>query len=268
MVIIMDKAEKYLNERLNLLSDERAELLTKIEETNLEAKEIECKVKDLQENIDDAFQIFSPRTKKNDFIKNEIEELNKKINALKKIRDDYEEKANSLLEDINVIKDVLSDDVICDETECDDIQSDEICFEGTTFKNTDLENLSNENIALSKDTMERLIVEKERLLIAGKIEEKTLQSISNLIHKCEICGRVLEVDIGRAKLEIEVMSKSLNEMYSDIKKITDDLRKPVSEENDIRRRDNFNRENFGKGNESDKKISVKKLSMSLSTVEK
>ena len=268
MVIIMDKAEKYLNERLNLLSDERAELLAKIKEMDLEAKEIECKVKDLQGNIDDAFQIFSPRTKKNDFIKNEIEELNKEINALKKLRDDYEEKANSLLEDINVIKDILSDGVICDETECDDIQSDEICFEGMTLKNNNLEKLSSGNIALSKDVMERLIVEKERLLIAGKIEEKILQSISNLIHKCEICGRVLEVDIGRAKLEIEVMSKSLNEMYSDIKKITDDLRKPVSEENDIRRRDNFNRENFGKGNESDKKISVKKLSMSLSTVEK
>lgn len=60
----MNKAEKYLSERIDLMSDERIILLGKIDKADLEIKEIEYKIKDLKNSIDDTFEVFSPRTNK------------------------------------------------------------------------------------------------------------------------------------------------------------------------------------------------------------
>lgn len=252
----MSKAEMYLNDRIILLSEERTELLTKMEEVDLEIRETENKIKALQDSIDDAFEVFSPRTKKNDFIKCEIESLNKKILVLRNLRDDYEEKTKKLLEDINIIKDALGKNndekgtEIFDENVVDNDIDD--ASENNMINDVGSEAINNE--ISSGEAMEKLVVEKERLLIAGKIEEKTLQSVSNLIHKCDICGKVIEVDIGRAKLELEMMNKNLSELYNNIKELTIELRKTKNDDDGINN-------GYDKIKESDKKISVKKLSM-------
>ena len=44
----MNKAEKYLSERIDLMSDERIILLGKIDKADLEIKEIEYKIKDIK----------------------------------------------------------------------------------------------------------------------------------------------------------------------------------------------------------------------------
>lgn len=187
----MNKAEKYLNERINLMSNERVTLLTKIDETDFEIKEIENKIRDLKNSIDDTFEIFSPRTKKNDFIKNEIECLEKEVDDLSALRDEYREKAERVLKDIDTIEDALRENI---DGDSEDTFDDEDAFE---FVPDD-----------------------------GKaIEEKVLKSISGLIHRCEICEKVAENDKGRAKLEIQVMRKELNELYNNIKIITGSLEK-------------------------------------------
>lgn len=187
----MNKAEKYLNERINLMSNERVTLLTKIDETDFEIKEIENKIRDLKNSIDDTFEIFSPRTKKNDFIKNEIECLEKEVDDLSALRDEYREKAERVLKDIDTIEDALRENI---DEDSEDTLDDEDAFE-----------------LVSDDGEE--------------IEEKVLKSISGLIHRCEICEKVAENDKGRAKLEIQVMRKELNELYNNIKIITDSLEK-------------------------------------------
>lgn len=187
----MNKAEKYLNERINLMSNERVTLLTKIDETDFEIKEIENKIRDLKNSIDDTFEIFSPRTKKNDFIKNEIECLEKEVDDLSDLRDEYREKAERVLKDIDTIEDALRENI---DEDSEDTLDDEDAFE---FVPDDGE----------------------------AIEEKVLKSISGLIHRCEICEKVAENDKGRAKLEIQVMRKELNELYNNIKIITGSLEK-------------------------------------------
>lgn len=229
----MNRAEKYLNERMNYISNERVILLTKIDETDLEIKEIEYKISDLRNSIDDTFEIFSPRTRKNDFLKNEIECLKKKIDTLTSLKDEYKVKADEISEDIDIIKDILSDNTEEDNEDNLDIYDDEIYDNKTQSEDSiDMVNFNSEtlvNNSFNDKEKERLLIEKERLLLAGKIEEKTLQSVSNLIHKCEVCVKVLDVDRGRAKLEIEMMHKSLDELYNTIRKITGNLRNSVGE---------------------------------------
>ena len=223
----MNKAEKYLNERMTFLSNERVILLAKIDETELEIKETEYKIKDLKNSIDDAFEVFSPRTRKNDFIKNEIDCLEREIDALISLRDEYKEKAEGALKDIDIIKDALRENI----DEKSDENSSEYDFDEGYGINDD------------NNGMEK-INENEKKLLADKIEKNTLQNISNLIYKCEICEKLLEVDTGRTRLEIGMINKGLSELYNNIKIITGDLRRPVDE-----------------NAEAVRKTSVKKLSM-------
>lgn len=247
----MNKAEIYLSERMNFMSNERAMLLTKIDEADLEIKEIEYKITDLKNSIDDAFEIFSPRTRKNDFIKNEIKSLENEIDNLTALKDKYNKKIQEISDDIEIIRDILEDTAKENDM---DIISDDMTDDDEDFKDnhnivSQVSYLSNEhkgdNNLPGNDNMEINIREEERIFIAGRIDEKTLQPISNLIHKCEICGKVLEVDTGRAKLEIEVMYKTLSELYDNIKLFTDDLRKSIQNKD---------------SGMSVKNISVKKLS--------
>ena len=62
----MEKMKKYLESRLELLSNEKVDLISKVNEINLELEEIDFKINDVKKNMDDAVEIFSPRRKKNE----------------------------------------------------------------------------------------------------------------------------------------------------------------------------------------------------------
>lgn len=58
------KAESYLLERLEMLSDEKVIIITKINNIDIELEEIDSKIVEIQKDVDEAFEIFSPRAKK------------------------------------------------------------------------------------------------------------------------------------------------------------------------------------------------------------
>lgn len=236
----MDKAEKYLKDRIIDLSDEKDKFYDMINEINFEVKETKSRIRELKSNIDDSFEIFSPRTKKYDFTKNEIESLENRIDELNSLKEEYQNKIDELSNDISEISDILNDET-----------------EETTIDTEEKITAENKNDA--KLPIDKITENEQKFIYAKKLEENVLQPISNLIHKCEICNKVVEVDTGRAKLEIEVMSKSLSEIYEKIKDITTDLKRPFDLfEKDIEEKsyDNTTLHN----NSSVNKIYVKKLS--------
>lgn len=262
---MMKETEKYLIERLNKLSEKRNDLTSKIEQTELQIGELEYKIRELTENIDEAFEIFSPRVKKNDYVKNEIGRLEKEKQKLKAIRDVDKEKEKIILEDITNIKGILENETVEDKTEkenCEIAVSDLLCDNeiseflknNTCNSGSDINQkiMGNSAEKVTKYTMESLAVEKERMIIGKAIEEKTIQAVSNLVYKCDVCSSLLEVDTIRARLEIEVMSKKLNDLYDDIKEITDDLKSGKS--SSVAKNSNYD------GGKTGGKISVKKLS--------
>lgn len=221
----MNKAEKYLSERIDLMSDERIILLGKIDKADLEIKEIEYKIKDLKNSIDDTFEVFSPRTNKNDFIKSEIVCLEKEINNLTALREEYKEKAERISEDIDVIKDALGENI--DENSEDVLKYE--CIDGLIF-----DNVEGNNIIFGVDYLNKNFKVNSGML---------LHFISDIIHKCEICEKLVEVDTGRAKEEIEDIKVELNELYNNVSAVTENLKQTTDSRG-----------------ESLKKISVKKLS--------
>ena len=188
----MSKAEKYLYDRLEILEDEKIILIGKVKSMEIEINETEIMMNKISENIDDSFEVFSPRVKKNDFVKTEMESLSKKNSELRALVVEYKKHLCMIEEDIDIILDSLKED--------------KVTFYG-------LESLKREEL--------------ERQRIARELHDSTVQTLTGLVHKCEICSKITEVDPTRAKLELEIMSRLLRETINETRKIIYNLR-PMS----------------------------------------
>jgi len=188
----MSKAEKYLYDRLETLEDEKVILLGKVKSMEIEISETEIMMNKISENADDSFEVFSPRVKKNDFVKTEMESLSKRKNELITLLDEYKKHLCMIDEDIeNII---------------DSLKEDKVNFYG-------IESLKREEL--------------ERQRIARELHDSTIQTLTGLVHKCEICSKIADVDPTRAKLELEIMSRLLRDTINETRKIIYNLR-PMS----------------------------------------
>ena len=206
----MTKTEKYLKNRLESLSEEKVNLITKINKITIEIEEVDNKIDEMLSNMDSAFEIFSPKPKKNDFNKKEIDRLNNRKEELLVLRDEFVNQCNVVEEDILSIKDALGED----------------CEEDYNFEEEDI--IQKKETLYGFGILEKQETEKQR--IANEISDITINNINNLIHKCDICQKIIDVDSVRAKLELEIMSKNLKDLSQDIKKIIFEL-KPVNYDN-------------------------------------
>lgn len=202
------KAESYLDNRLETLSDERALLITKLNKIQLEIEEIDNKILAMREEVDKAFEVFSPRPKKNDFAKLEIEKLEKHKGELELLIEELSERRHVIEEDIKLIREALGEEIS---------EYDELLLDEDNGKN--FEEVYGLQILESQ--------EAERKRIARDLHDSIVQVLTNLVHKCEICMKIVDMDTIRAKLELEIMSKTLRDAIGEMRNIIYDLR-PMS----------------------------------------
>jgi two-component system, NarL family, sensor histidine kinase DegS len=69
--------------------------------------------------------------------------------------------------------------------------------------------------------------EKERQRIARDLHDTTVQNLTSLVHKTELCTRLMDMDPIRAKLELSTMSIMLKNVINDMRDIIYNL-KPMS----------------------------------------
>ncbi len=236
----MTKAENYLSNRLSMLSDEKIIITTKINNLDIEIEEINEKIREISNDMDDTFEIFSPRVKKNDFIRDEIQKLKNNREELSRNKEKLCEQTKMVDEDIKIIKDALSEKLLAINSEKNsqiedysnsnsEIQSeseepDSNLNISNNIKQQDLDNVDK---MYTKNTLGIHILkyqENERQRIARDLHDSTVQVLANLVHRCEICSKVMDVDSVRAKLEIEVIEKTLKDSISDMRNIIYNLR--------------------------------------------
>ena len=206
----ISKAEEYLLKRLEMLSDEKIILVTKVNKLNIEIEQIDAMIKQIAQDLDTAFEIFSPRQKKNDFAKHEIDKLLSHKEELKETVASLTESANELEEDIQAIREALGQPVEINDIDIEDEYIESVYYEDTTYGMKILEQQENERSRIARD-----------------LHDSVVQVLTNLVHKCEICSKIMDVDGIRAKLELEIMSRNLREAISEMRNIIYDLR-PMS----------------------------------------
>ena len=71
------------------------------------------------------------------------------------------------------------------------------------------------------------IQEKDRQRIARDLHDSTVQNLTSLIHKTELCSRLVDIDPTRTRLELNTMSITLKAVINEIREIIYNL-KPMS----------------------------------------
>ncbi len=204
----MTKTEEYLYKRLDSLSEEKVVLITKINKIAIEIEEVEGMIDDMSRELDIAFEIFSPKPKKNDFNKKEIERLENRKEELTALRDEFVQQCMIVEEDIVEIRESLGEDF-----------DEDLIYDVNEVK---------EEMVYGYKILDDQ--EKEKQELASNLNNKSVGILNNLIYKCDICGKLIDVDPVRAKLELEIISKSLKDMSENIKDIIYQL-KPVDYKN-------------------------------------
>ncbi len=198
----MTKVEEYLYKRLDYLSEEKVVLITKINKVTIEIEEVDGKIEEMSNDMDTAFEIFSPKPKKNDFNRNEIERLSKRKDELIALRNEFVQQCMVVEEDIVEIKESLGEEF-----------DEDLLYDINEFK---------EEMVYGHKILDKQEIEKQE--IAAKINSITISPINNMIHKCEICDKIINVDPVRARMEMELISKELRDMSENLKNIIYELK--------------------------------------------
>lgn len=69
--------------------------------------------------------------------------------------------------------------------------------------------------------------ENERQRISRELHDYTVQNLTSLVHKTELCSKLVEMDPVRCKLELSMMSKTLRDIINDTRQLIYNLR-PMS----------------------------------------
>jgi len=193
----MKKREKHIHKRVNDLTEEKVLLITKINKITIELEEVDEMISHISNDLDMAFEIFSPKPKKNDFSREEINKLTKRKNELESLRDEFVNQCMVLEEDIAQIEEAL------DEKYEDDL----------------LEKTDDQMLAI-KFLDEQ---ECEKHILISYMNNELINIINDIIYKCDITTKIMDADTTRAKLELEMISNDMENMKDGLQNLIYDL---------------------------------------------
>ena len=194
---------EYLEQTKKQFIDKKESLLDEISSLEIKSKENIRMIQMLEDTNDDNFESFSPR-EVSSYNKSKMVELSEEQNQIQQMLQDY---SSEVLE-LNLKIDEVTSVIKVAQNEND------IC---------------NEEISKSKKSNLNVLesVEKERQRIARDLHDSTVQNLTSLVHKSELCMKLIELDPIRCKLELSSMGKILREVIEDMRKMIYDLR-PMS----------------------------------------
>ena len=194
---------EYLEQTKKHFVDKRESLLDEISSLEIKSKENIRMIQMLEDTNDDNFESFSPR-EVSSYTKSKMVELSEEQKQIQQLLQNYRSEVLELNLKIDEVTSVIK--VAQNENE--------IC---------------NEEISKSKKSNLNVLesVEKERQRIARDLHDSTVQNLTSLVHKSELCMKLIDLDPIRCKLELSSMGKILREVIEDMRKMIYDLR-PMS----------------------------------------
>ena len=196
----------YLEKIRNGFEEEKYSIVEQINSCNNQLKENKKFIEMLEDTNDPNYEAFTPR-ETNSFNKNKISEL--------------QEEQKAVIEQLSNLQDQLGEI----EYKIEEISS---IIRVVKEDTNGIPKIDNDN----KDTYESRIavlqtVEADRQRIARELHDSTTQNLTALVHKIELCTKLLDVDPVRCKLELFTVGKTLREIIEDTRNLIYYLR-PMS----------------------------------------
>lgn len=216
---------------VNNLNDEEDEIIKHLQMTmellNDNLKELNIGILGKETSNDLNAELFTPSFKdKNDKIKklnDEIEQCNLKLVQL---QDDLEfhltkkRELNNLRDCFNILNKKFNYG--------NDYQSHNPVDKDNLIKEDiyDIDNNINKfSLSFGINALESY--ENERKRIARDLHDSTVQNLTNLMYKTELCTKLIDIDKVRSKLELQTMIRTIKATIADMRNIIYDLR-PMS----------------------------------------
>lgn len=218
---------------VNSLNDEENEIIKHLQMTmellNDNLKELNISISDKKTSNDLNAELFTPSSvkDKNDRYKklnDEIEQCNMK---LVQVQDDLEfhltkkRELENLRDCFNILnkKCTYSNDYqFHNSLNEDNLVKEDIC---------DINNININQLNLSFGINALESYENERKRIARDLHDSTVQNLTNLMYKTELCTKLIDIDQVRSKLELQTMIRTIKGTIADMRNIIYDLR-PMS----------------------------------------
>lgn len=191
---------------IDFLNKIRSELLEN--KLSLEAEQNSIKIK-LSENIKfieklkeediQNFDAFSPR-KHNTNLRESIKSLEEEQSALSESSENVKRQLMDLNSRLYELDSVLK---VAKKQKAAQLKSNNSCLE-------------------KKDFVKLKILEtqeNERQRIARELHDSSVQNLTSIVHKTELCSKLVEIDPIRCKLELSAISKTIREIIEEMRKM-------------------------------------------------
>ena len=160
-------------------------------------------IKYLDESTDVCYESFSPRNV-NDKNKTQIQELKEKQKDILHKMNEEKNKQAEIIQKMDELSSVIKvAKSTSEKKEKTEIDSD-------IYRLTLLETQEN-----------------ERQRISRELHDSTVQNLTSMIHKIELCSKLIDMDPIRCKLELTMMSRTLRDIINDTRQMIYNLR-PMS----------------------------------------
>ena len=204
----LSKLRSYFNQEIMSLEEHCKEVKHMFDKYSYQINEIDKKIKMVEDNFDFAYEAFSPISQEQK-MQSEIEKLEKEKEELKKEQLLLQKQIDVDNEKKKSVKSIL-----------DELDS--------------VEDINREHIQNMKKNYDRILgaqiiegQERERQRIARDLHDTTVQNLTAMIHKLEFCQQIVDADVIRAKIEMQLMMNTIRETVEGMREIIYDLR-PMS----------------------------------------
>lgn len=178
--------ETYLEERKNILKDIIRKNSEKYEHNQIAITEANNKIKDLDEIVDEASQIFSVKAREDNGFKNqEINDLESRIAAYVMENSEYEKNINQANEELSIVEQCLNE-----------------IYENARIR----EEFIGEDVSRETSTTKSKINKTDayQLNFTDILDEFPSEvNKSEIIQKLEFCKNIAEIDAKRVSIELD-----------------------------------------------------------------
>lgn len=193
---------EYLKKFQSELITNKEEIHKSIQTLELQIKENKAFIKLLKEENDSNYESFSPRDI-NPKGREQIQHLEEQQEFLQEQLDTKKKEYASCIAKLNELNEVIAE----------------------------LEQKINDSDSDISDDIFRLKLletqENERQRISRELHDSTVQNLTSLVHKTELCSKLIDMDKVRCKLELNIMTKTLRDIINDTRNMIYNLR-PMS----------------------------------------